>query len=188
MLAFVTLKSGSDAPLLFTTLDVKHVTDFFTSGFFQHLRLYQYCLTKEQAHLALQEQVMLETAELGFPPLSEAMTEAERDDWQASRAAAAAAAEAERRARAEAEEAARLAAVEAARIAAEEEAKKRKPQTLEEAVEFAVRDRLAAERKAIEEEHAKREKELLDRIAQLEAARAKMAGDGGNKSRGSIQG
>ena len=32
MLAFLTLTSGSDAPLLFTTLDVKHVTDFFTSG------------------------------------------------------------------------------------------------------------------------------------------------------------
>jgi hypothetical protein len=47
---------------------------------------------------------------------------------------------------------------------------KRKPQSLDEAVEFAVRDRLAAERKTIEEEHAKREKELLDRIAQLEAS------------------
>lgn len=59
--------------------------------------------------------------------------------------------------------------MEATRLAAEEEEKKQKPQTLEEAVEFAVRDRLAAERKLIEEEHAKREQELLDRIAQLEA-------------------
>ncbi|GAQ85213.1 hypothetical protein KFL_002240150 [Klebsormidium nitens] len=93
---------------------------------------------------------------------------------QASPAAAATAAEAERKPKAEAEEAPRLATVGAARIAPTAEVSEQKPLTLEEAVELAVRNRLAV----VEEEHAKREKELLDRIAQLEAAQAKPSGDG----------
>lgn len=100
---------------------------------------------------------------------------------------AAAAAAAEKRAKAEAEEGPRLANVGAAPIAAKEEVSERKPSILEEAIESAVREQLAAERerlaaereqlaaerKEMKEEHAKQEKLWLNRSAQLEAALAK---------------
>ncbi|GBG86796.1 hypothetical protein CBR_g42079 [Chara braunii] len=80
-------------------------------------------------------------------------------------------AKAEAEAKAKAEEASRIAREEQMKLeaAAAEEAKKRAPQSIQEAVEFAVRERVAIVKKDLQKDFMEKEKTIMDKVSKLEA-------------------
>lgn len=155
----------------FTVDDVKVISEQYAHGYFAHFRLYHFMYTEEQDVDQHKTVLRVETP-FPFAPLVESLTEEKYEEKlkrEAEEAVAAAAAKEEAEAAAKAEEEARLKAEEEARKAAEEEElAKRKPKNLDEAVEHAVRMKLAMEKAALEAEYAAREKQLLEKISVLE--------------------
>lgn len=146
------------------------VGQFFAASFFRHYSLYSYMFQHEQDHTEYKAHVMIETP-LTQPfdgVLTEAEWEAQRAARTAREAAEAAAAEQARAEAAAAAERAREEAVRAAEEAARQEELKRKPQTLEEAIDHLVAVRLDDERQVLAKDYKAREDELMARIAQLE--------------------
>ena len=155
----------------FSVTDVKAVSDYFAKGFFQHFNLWRFVYSEPQELDSHQTLVRLETA---FPAralpdfLTEEADDARRVKEAEEAEAARVAAEEEAAAAAEAERL-RLIEEEDARVKAEEaEYARRKPATLADAVEHAVKTALAQERGALEAEYATREKQLREKIAVLE--------------------
>jgi colicin import membrane protein len=114
----------------------------------------------------------VETA-VRFPGLYLSLPEEEHEAKLVARAERAEAArvakeEEEAAARAE-EERARKEAEEEKRRAAEEAYANSKPKTLDEAVEHAVRTKMALEKAALESEYKAREEQLMEKISVLEA-------------------
>lgn len=156
----------------FTVDDIKVVSHHFASGFFTHWNLFKHAFRNEQKveqHFVVN---YLETP-FAFGKLVDAYTE---ESWEAKKIRDAEAAEAER---VRLEEAAKLAAEETERVRKEEaetqrlaketQDARRRPKTLDEAVEHAVREKLKLERTALEAEYGAREEQLLLKIAALEA-------------------
>ena len=155
----------------FTVEDVKVISDHFAAGYFAHFKLYSFMYREMQAVDQHKTVLHLETP-FPFQDLTESLPQDVHEaklKHEAEVAEAAAKAKAEEEAAAAAEEEAKAKEEEAARKAAEEEElAKRKPKTLDEAVEHAVRQKLALEKAALEAEYAAREKQLLEKIAVLE--------------------
>jgi len=155
----------------FTIDDVKAVSEYFANGFFAHFKLYSFMYTEEQ-RVDQHKQVLFVETPFPFAPLVASLM---ADAYEAkvvaeAEAAAAAAKAAAEAAEAAAEEAKRVAieAEDARKKAEEEELAKRKPKTLDEAVEHAVRMKLSLEKAALEAQYAAREAQLLQKIAVLE--------------------
>mmetsp|Transcript_22390 Transcript_22390/g.26985 ORF Transcript_22390/g.26985 Transcript_22390/m.26985 type:complete len:380 (-) Transcript_22390:474-1613(-) len=155
----------------FNPIQLQKVTDFMVSTVFTNYKMYTYVFTQEQEHVKQDITVQVESA-FPPPPLAEALTTEEMDEYKQKLADEAAAAEAER-VRLEEEAAAQKAAeeeAEAQRIKEEEEAelRKRKPKDLDEAVEHAVAMRLLEEKEKLQAEYAAREEQLLEKIKIIE--------------------
>ena len=155
----------------FSVTDVRAVSDYFAKGFFQHFSLWQFVWSEEQE---TEKHETFKRVEFAFParPLPDFLTEEANEERLAKEAEEAEAARvaAEEAAKA-AEEAERLRLIEeedAKRKAEEEEYARRKPATLADAVEHAVKTALAQERAALEAEYAVREKQLREKISVLE--------------------
>eukprot|EP00899_Mesostigma_viride_P004962 jgi/Mesvir1/14467/Mv05176-RA.1 len=154
-------------PHIFSSLEVKLIVDWFAEGLFRHFKLYAYAMTREQDHQAAKVDVIVETAVV--PLLAASRNE---EELAAHKASIVQQAE-EERARVEAQQAAE--AAEKARVAAEEAAQaelerlRRKPATLEEAVDKAIEKRVAVLAKDMEENYAARERQLLQKIEMLQA-------------------
>lgn len=164
--------SAVEKPGCFTPAQVKVVSEYFADGFFKHYKLYEYVYTEErEVHLS-KKVVFVETA-MPPPPLAAAWNEEQYAEHlkkvaEEEEAARVAKEEAERAAKEEAER--KAAEEEAARKAAEEEEMlKRKPKTLDEAVEHSVKEKLTQEKAAMEAQYAAREAQLLEKIALLES-------------------
>ena len=155
----------------FSVTDVRAVSDYFAKGFFQHFSLWRFVWSEEQE---TEKHETFKRVEFAFParPLPDFLTEEANEERLAKEAEAAEAARvAAEEAAKEAEEAERLRLIEeedAKRKAEEEEYARRKPATLADAVEHAVKTALAQERAALEAEYAVREKQLREKISVLE--------------------
>ena len=155
----------------FSVTDVRAVSDYFAKGFFQHFSLWQFVWSEEQE---TEKHETFKRVEFAFParPLPDFLTEEANEERLAKEAEEAEAARvAAEEAAKEAEEAERLRLIEeedAKRKAEEEEYARRKPATLADAVEHAVKTALAQERAALEAEYAVREKQLREKISVLE--------------------
>jgi len=164
--------SAVEKPGLFTPAQVTIASDYFANGFFKHYKLYDYVYTEEREVHKSKKVVYIETA-MPPPPLASAWNE---EQYEAHLIKVAEEEEAARIAKEEEEQAAKeeaeriVAEEEAARKAAEEEELlKRKPRTLEEAVEHSVREKLTQEKAALEAQYAAREAQLLEKIVLLES-------------------
>lgn len=148
---------------------VKALTGFMLTTFFKHFKLYSYVFTHEQDHVEHHTGLVIETPEI--QSFAEAMSQSEWDAYQADIAAKAEAA----RQAAEAEEAARVAAERAAieeaeraeAEAARQELLRRKPATLDDAIEHLVAVRLTEEKELLAAMYREKEEVLLARIALL---------------------
>ena len=155
----------------FSVTDVRAVSDYFAKGFFQHFSLWRFVWSEEQE---MDKHETFKRVEVAFParPLPDFLTEQANEERLAKEAEEAEAARvAAEEAAKEAEEAERLRLIEeedAKRKAEEEEYARRKPATLADAVEHAVKTALAQERAALEAEYAVREKQLREKISVLE--------------------
>ncbi|DBA82057.1 hypothetical protein WJX77_010615 [Trebouxia sp. C0004] len=157
---------------IFLPKQIAQVAQFFGQGLFAHFKLYNFLLTQPQAHTEHEVSLQVETAKV--QPLRDALSE---EQWRQYNAKLAAEADARKQAEEAAEQERQLAEAQAAEQHAAEEAeaerqsKLTKPvQTLEEAVEQAVAQRVEAERKILESEYYQREVALLDTVARLEAS------------------
>jgi len=139
----------------FTVDDVRVVSEHFAHGYFAHFKLYGFMYSEVQAVDLQKKTVHVETA-FAFAPLTESLPAAAYEEKVVRDTAAAAAA-----VKAKEENEARKAAEEA-------ELAKRKPKTLDEAVERAVQVKVALEKVALEAEYSARERQLLEKIAVLE--------------------
>ncbi|KAK3279674.1 hypothetical protein CYMTET_12453 [Cymbomonas tetramitiformis] len=158
--------------LTFTVVDLKRVTDYMTSSFFKHLRLYQYVFCKDQEHAKDNVTVKVETAVPALP-LRMALSPEELEMHKQSLAAEA---KAEEEARIKREEEDKQKAeeehIEAERVRKEEEEaelRKRKPGTLDEAVDHAIMMRLLEEKEKLEAEYKAREEQLMEKIRTIES-------------------
>ena len=155
----------------FSITDVRAVSDYFAKGFFQHFSLWRFVWSEEQE---MEKHETFKRVEFAYParPLPDFLTEEANDARLAKEAEEAEAARvAAEEAAKEAAEAERLRLIEeedARRKAEEEEYARRKPATLADAVEHAVKTALAQERAALEAEYAVREKQLREKISVLE--------------------
>eukprot|EP00898_Chlorokybus_atmophyticus_P005414 jgi/Chlat1/5874/Chrsp4S06382 len=141
--------------------DVKRLSDHFAQTFFQHYRLYAAVLMHEQEHDAKSVEVIVETAT--SQPLRLARTAEEREMEARKRAEEARLEEEREQARREQER------IEQERKEQEElELRRRKPQTLDEAVAAAVQLKVEAVRTTLAEEYREKERELREKIAKLE--------------------
>ncbi|XP_024530453.1 uncharacterized protein LOC112346244 [Selaginella moellendorffii] len=143
------------------------------SRFFQHYFLYAYCFNKEHCHVTKSETVHIETALV--LPLSESLITEEYEAALAAKAAAKAAAEAEEKARQDAAAQAAAEAAAAAEALRLAEERKRKPETLEEAVEFVVREKMEVAKQQLAEEYSQREQALVQKFQELSPAAAPKA-------------
>ena len=164
--------SATPAEGKFTVDDVKVISAHFASGFFAHFKLFAFMYRRAQALEQHVTKVRVETA-VRFPGLYLSLPEEEHEAKLVARAERAEAArvakeEEEAAARAE-EERARKEAEEEKRRAAEEAYANSKPKTLDEAVEHAVRTKMALEKAALESEYKAREEQLMEKISVLEA-------------------
>ena len=155
----------------FTVDAIRVVSQHFAVGFFMHFKLFAYMFRNEQNLLQHETVKYLET-QFAFKKLVDAYTQ---QAWEAKKVRDAEAAEAEKvrleeEANAAAEDAEKIKKeeLEQERIRREEQEARRRPKTLDEAVEHAVREKLKLERAALEAEYAAREEQLLTKIAALE--------------------
>ncbi|KAH7295615.1 hypothetical protein KP509_27G057400 [Ceratopteris richardii] len=147
----------------FSPIDIRKIIDFFLFTFFQHYALYAHCFSVEAYTESRTEVVLVETA-LTIP-LSEASS---KEELEAKELADREAFEAEEKARKE-----EIARVEAEKVAEAEalkmEEEKKKPQSLDAAIDFLVREKLDAFKQSFFEECASEQKRIMEKLAQLDA-------------------
>ncbi|KAI5066707.1 hypothetical protein GOP47_0019331 [Adiantum capillus-veneris] len=148
----------------FSLIDVRKIIDFFLFIFFQHYALYAYCFSTGACKESRREVVLVETALIA--PLSDASSQEELEAQERVTKEALEAEEKARQVELERIEAEKVAAAEALKL----EESKKKPESLDQAIDSIVREKLESFKQSFFEGCATEQKRLIEKLAQLEAS------------------